>query len=132
MKRHADSIALYHSSTVEVAEPQWGFAAGTGSERNDFGLGFYASLDQEQPVMLLCGRPQVVLNQYRLDLTGLRTKALPNNTEWLLTVTSRSRDIYSAVTVEEMLAAYGLHILSPERAIAKLLERSAVSVEAAD
>ncbi|MDR1013429.1 MAG: DUF3990 domain-containing protein [Coriobacteriales bacterium] len=74
MKQHADSIVLYHSSTVEVAEPQWDFAAGTDSERNDFGLGFYTSLNQEQPVMLLCDRPQVVLNQYRLDLTGLRTK----------------------------------------------------------
>jgi hypothetical protein len=38
MKRHSNSIVLYHSSTVEVAEPQWDFAAGTDSERNDFGL----------------------------------------------------------------------------------------------
>ncbi|MDR1183501.1 MAG: hypothetical protein LBK67_01735 [Coriobacteriales bacterium] len=67
MKQHSNSIVLYHSSTVEVAEPQGDFAAGTDS----------------------------------------------------------------AVNIEEMLAAYGLHILSPERAIAKLLEHNAVSLEGA-
>jgi hypothetical protein len=35
------------------------------------------------------------------------------------------------INIKEMFAAYGLHILSPERAIAKLLERNAVSGEAA-
>ncbi|MDR1184618.1 MAG: DUF3990 domain-containing protein [Coriobacteriales bacterium] len=112
MKQHSTSIILYHSSTVEVAEPQWDFAAGTDSERNDFGLGFYTSLNQEQPVMLLCDRPQVVLNQYRLDLTGLHAKTLPNNTEWLLTVTFHRRDFNSKLRLHGIRDAYRRNLSS--------------------
>ena len=92
MGEHDNTLILYHSSTVEVANPRWDFAVGTDSERNDFGLGFYTAIEPEQPLMLLCDQPQVVLNTYRLDLTGLSIKRLSNDTEWLMSVVFSRRN----------------------------------------
>jgi hypothetical protein len=78
---------------------------------------------RQRPVKPFCGK---LLNPDALYWAGYLYRY------WSWWLDARSRDIYSAVTIEEMLAAYGLHTLSPERAIAKLLERNTVSVEVAD
>jgi hypothetical protein len=77
---------------------------------------------RQRPIKPFCGE---LLNPDALYWVGYLYRY------WSWWLGARSRDIYSAANIEEMIAAYGLHVLSPERAIAKLLERSAVSVEAA-
>jgi hypothetical protein len=91
---------------VVIEKPVWDYAAGTDSERNDFGLGFYTSTDADQPLMLLCERSHVVLNRYALTLDGLDVKRIPNDAEWLMTVVFNRRDFISKKRLHAIRDAY--------------------------
>jgi hypothetical protein len=99
-------IITYHASTEKVGKPVWNYAAGTDSERNDFGLGFYVSTDKAQPIMLLCERDEIVLNQYELDLTGLAVKQFGNDEEWLLTVIFNRRNFSKKKNIHDIRDHY--------------------------
>jgi hypothetical protein len=87
-----EKIIVYHASSVVVEKPIWNYAVGTDSERNDFGLGFYVSTDIEQPIMLLCERDEIVLNQYEITLADLIVKQFSSDDDWLLTVVFNRRN----------------------------------------
>jgi hypothetical protein len=99
-------VRVYHASTVKVENPVWNYAAGTDSERNDFGLGFYVSTDIDQPLLLLCERDKIVLNQYELNLTDLKIKQFGNDDEWLLTVIFNRRNFNRKKKTHEIRDRY--------------------------
>jgi hypothetical protein len=88
-------IILYHASTEEVSKPEWDHVLKQSDETetsSDFGVGFYLSTDTEQPIKLVCGKGKVVLNRYKVDLTGLSIMNFDLSDDWLLTVAFHRRD----------------------------------------
>jgi hypothetical protein len=99
-------LIVYHASSVAVENPIWDYAAGTDSERNDFGLGFYVSTDVDQPIMLLCEREQIVLNKYEITLTELSVKKFENDDDWLLTIVFNRRNFNKKKKIHDIRDYY--------------------------
>ena len=92
-------IRVYHASEVEVSESLWDFAETAmrkpGARLKDFGLGFYTCLDKEYPLKLASAKNALVLNEYRVELKGLKSIKLNLDMEWLLTIAFHRRDLES-------------------------------------
>ena len=69
-------MKLYHTSTVEIREPD----IRRGRKNADFGQGFYLTPNREF-TLRWAGRESVV-NEYELDESGLLIERLERNEEW--------------------------------------------------
>jgi len=83
-------LSVYHASTVEVRRPIWNYE-GAKAEK-DLGLGFYTCEDEEYPIKLYSDRKVVMLNNYHLNLSGLKILKLENDINWLLSCAFHRRN----------------------------------------
>lgn len=92
-------LSFFHASEVEVRKPQWDYAQ-TIMKKNeaglrDFGMGFYACLNDEYPLKLASDKANLVLNSYTANLEGLRYIEFDLDLEWLLSIGFHRRDLGS-------------------------------------
>ena len=70
-------LKLYHTSNIELKNPDVNY----GRRNADFGGGFYLS-DSREFAQKWSGDRKSIVNEYTLDLTGLRVKHFSLDEEW--------------------------------------------------
>ena len=88
------TLKLYHTSSIELKNPDVNY----GRRNADLGGGFYLSDNPEFSEKWASGRKPIV-NEYRLDLTGLTVKRFSPDTEWFDYI-SKNRAGYSDAFVD--------------------------------
>ncbi len=70
---------LFHGSRIEVVNPDIKFSR----TDIDFGAGFYLTADLTMACKWACNKQRSILNEYECDLSGIRTRNLVADKEWL-------------------------------------------------
>jgi len=70
---------VYHGSFIKIEKPD----LSKGREKVDFGKGFYVTEDMEMAKKWSCNKKDHFINQYYLNLNGLKTIKLSLTPDWL-------------------------------------------------
>jgi hypothetical protein len=96
------TVNLYHGSGNIIKTPQFG----EGSRFNDYGLGFYTTLDPElaKEWAVPTAHSDGIVNKYEIDLTGLNVLDLDNEPfeHWISVLIQNRGGRFSRLTNEAM------------------------------
>ncbi len=119
-------MRLYHTGKTEIRKPD----IYRGRVNADFGQGFYLTSDKEFS-HIWAGR-DAVINEYELDMTGLKVHRFARDMEWFqyIFANRRAKDNLKADvvmgpvandTIFDTLGILGSGFLSPEEALSLLM-----------